>query len=212
MTTDEERAKHAAYWREYYKDPDRREHRRMRSLAASRKRMADPIKGEERRAKDAESRRRYAEKPENQEAKRAYSKMRYALHKDEWLGRDLVFATTANTRAKQSGAEGRLSRKDVAAIQGPCAYCGTPDPNEWDHVIPMTRGGANHPANLVRCCRPCNLSKNNRTPEEWAEMKDRHRRIVELRSGGMLLREVAALTGVSVPAVSAIMRKSGRGA
>lgn len=50
-----------------------------------------------------------------------------------------------------------------------CAYCG--DVFHWrqltiDHVHPKSRGGKNTWVNTVTACKPCNLRKGNRTPEE----------------------------------------------
>lgn len=55
----------------------------------------------------------------------------------------------------------------VATHGGMCVYCGCVPADSLDHVIPRSRGGADHPSNLVPACRPCNSSKGARTPEEW---------------------------------------------
>lgn len=59
-----------------------------------------------------------------------------------------------------------------------CVYCGRAE-GEYgagetardgllsaDHVIPVTKGGANSLENLVTCCLPCNSYKGDRTPDE----------------------------------------------
>lgn len=49
-----------------------------------------------------------------------------------------------------------------------CAYCGKRGGElQCDHIIPVSRGGANLWDNLTTACPPCNQSKNNKTPEEW---------------------------------------------
>lgn len=48
-----------------------------------------------------------------------------------------------------------------------CVYCGSPNDLHCDHVIPRSRGGVDHPDNLVAACSPCNLSKGASTPDEW---------------------------------------------
>lgn len=49
-----------------------------------------------------------------------------------------------------------------------CAYCGVePSKIHLDHIVPISRGGANNSENLTVSCSACNLSKGARTPEEW---------------------------------------------
>lgn len=49
-----------------------------------------------------------------------------------------------------------------------CTYCGTRGGElQCDHVIPIARDGTNDDGNLTTACKPCNLSKHSRMPEEW---------------------------------------------
>ena len=48
-----------------------------------------------------------------------------------------------------------------------CVYCGAREDLTVDHVLPLSRGGTNDLYNLVTACRPCNSSKNAKTPQEW---------------------------------------------
>ena len=51
-----------------------------------------------------------------------------------------------------------------------CLYCGeafAPRLLTRDHVLPLSRGGANDWRNVVTACRHCNQRKNDRRPEEW---------------------------------------------
>ncbi|WP_245677857.1 HNH endonuclease [Chondromyces crocatus] len=50
-----------------------------------------------------------------------------------------------------------------------CQYCSKRLPIRdlnIDHVIPRSRGGGDSWENLVTACRPCNLRKSWRTPDE----------------------------------------------
>jgi len=50
-----------------------------------------------------------------------------------------------------------------------CQYCGaTPGRSglSLDHVLPRSRGGQTTWDNVVAACRPCNMRKGSRTPEE----------------------------------------------
>lgn len=57
-----------------------------------------------------------------------------------------------------------------------CAYCGRqqlgrrdPDGKPWtaDHVVPLGRGGREHPSNLALACFGCNASKSYYMLDEW---------------------------------------------
>jgi len=59
-----------------------------------------------------------------------------------------------------------LSRRAVFARDGyKCQYCGRPA-DSIDHVMPRSRGGMHVWENVTAACRPCNLRKRDRTPEE----------------------------------------------
>ena len=46
-----------------------------------------------------------------------------------------------------------------------CQYCGA-HADSIDHVMPRSRGGRNEWENVAAACRPCNLHKRDRTPDE----------------------------------------------
>lgn len=51
-----------------------------------------------------------------------------------------------------------------------CAYCGWQGPAAffvWDHVIPLSRGGADAAYNQVMACAGCNLQKGAKTASEY---------------------------------------------
>lgn len=59
-----------------------------------------------------------------------------------------------------------LSRRAVFARDGHrCQYCGA-HADSIDHVLPRSRGGEHTWDNVVAACRPCNLRKRDRTPDE----------------------------------------------
>jgi hypothetical protein len=62
-----------------------------------------------------------------------------------------------------------------------CFYCGveiTEDKNDnnWplqlhrDHYIPKSKGGSNHPQNIVDACSCCNRQKRDMFPDDWADL------------------------------------------
>lgn len=55
-------------------------------------------------------------------------------------------------------------RREVLERDGwACVYCGATDDLAMDHVIPISKEGADTPQNLVTACRSCNSRKGNRT-------------------------------------------------
>lgn len=67
-----------------------------------------------------------------------------------------------------SSHQWEILKRQIRARDMVCVYCGDADgPFDVDHVFPRSRGGADHPENLVLSCMSCNRSKGARTPEEW---------------------------------------------
>jgi len=59
-----------------------------------------------------------------------------------------------------------LSRRAIFARDDHrCQYCGD-RADSIDHVMPRSRGGEHTWENVAAACRPCNLGKRDRTPEE----------------------------------------------
>jgi 5-methylcytosine-specific restriction endonuclease McrA len=64
------------------------------------------------------------------------------------------------------GRRAALSRRGVFARDDyRCQYCGD-HADSIDHVVPRSRGGRHEWENVAAACRPCNLSKRDRTPDE----------------------------------------------
>lgn len=59
-----------------------------------------------------------------------------------------------------------MSRRAVFARDShQCQYCGD-HADSIDHVLPRSRGGQHVWENVAAACRPCNLRKRDRTPDE----------------------------------------------
>lgn len=80
-------------------------------------------------------------------------------------------------RVNKLNADGYWTDNDIAELyelqDGRCGYCGIPISFDIlgdvhiDHMQPLSRGGSNWPDNLCLSCRTCNITKGNRTPDEW---------------------------------------------
>lgn len=80
---------------------------------------------------------------------------------------------TERRRAWKLSAEGTHTEQDIVDLydlqDGRCVYCAMPvgDNYHVDHMTPLSRGGSNWPDNLAITCPPCNLSKNDKTADEF---------------------------------------------
>jgi len=78
-------------------------------------------------------------------------------------------------RVRRTGGEAfRISRRDLnRALQTAghqCTYCKTSlahAPLEWDHILPVSRGGRHSIGNLAPVCRSCNRSKSGSLLSAW---------------------------------------------
>jgi 5-methylcytosine-specific restriction endonuclease McrA len=71
-------------------------------------------------------------------------------------------------RARKKAGSYFISPKDLRKLStAKCAYCGSSDNLEIDHIIPLSRGGTHSIGNITKACRQCNASKSDRLVMEW---------------------------------------------
>lgn len=82
---------------------------------------------------------------------------------------------TYRRRALKAQAEGNFTYEEFAGLCNDlgwiCFYCGCALDSETataDHMIPLSRGGANDIGNIAPACRSCNSKKHDKTVEEFA--------------------------------------------
>lgn len=161
--------------------------------------LANPGPAKERAMKWAsenpERRREIAKRSDDKsrERKAAAAKRRKAEMKFEER-RAVNAAANHSRRVRKAGGVGVLARAEVqAAIEraaGRCVYCSKPAKLTIDHFDPVSRGGENSIKNIVPCCLPCNVSKNNRVPEDWLEKR---------RGAAALARTLLFIEGRDIP-------------
>ena len=82
-------------------------------------------------------------------------------------------ALVARRRAKLRAIDGRYTKHDIARMMaeqgGCCLVCKADLAGGYnvDHVVPISRGGSNHPENLQLLCPVCNRSKGAKLMSEW---------------------------------------------
>lgn len=177
------------------------DHRHLMSNPARRARMRERLdrwareNPEEAKRLSRERALRYAaEHPERIKASQARHRRSPAAKARRKRYRDSPEARAA--RAELVRFKRRL-RRDVrwqqlrAIFEFTCAYCGTGtyDGLGIDHVIPVSRGGANVIENVVPCCRSCNSKKGDddletfgaRSGIDVAEVRHRVSLVLDLR-------------------------------
>lgn len=88
-----------------------------------------------------------------------------------------VRAHSATRRARKIGADGRYTASDVSTLlvkqRGQCAVCRCDIRSAFhvDHVMPLARGGSNHPTNLQLLCAHCNQSKGAKHPVDFMQSR-----------------------------------------
>lgn len=111
----------------------------------------------------------------NVDRARAYSRKwqlanpdKYKASRSKWnqANRDKHREEVARRRALERSApiEIELIRE---LLGSPCAYCGSLEYIEIDHIVPLSRGGLHEPENLAPACRSCNRSKGAKLLSEW---------------------------------------------
>ena len=69
---------------------------------------------------------------------------------------------------RRSGRPWRRLREEILKRDARiCFYCGSAEASTVDHVTPLSKGGTDSPANLVACCKRCNLRKGEKTGDEF---------------------------------------------
>jgi 5-methylcytosine-specific restriction endonuclease McrA len=86
-----------------------------------------------------------------------------------------IKARSMNNRAIKVRSVGNAQaiREMYNFMEGRCGYCGMPvfwdipKDVQIDHIVPLDRGGSNHPTNLIVSCPYCNLNKSDKFLEQW---------------------------------------------
>lgn len=86
-------------------------------------------------------------------------------------------AATHNRRTQKQNSFEKVTQEELrelyAESEDHCGYCGIRLFGKYhiDHIQPLSRKGAHSKENLCICCSACNLSKNNKTVDEWLQVR-----------------------------------------
>jgi 5-methylcytosine-specific restriction endonuclease McrA len=87
----------------------------------------------------------------------------------------LAYRYRARKLSAETDLDSRLLEDAIKSLKSvdhlPCYWCGastTPKTRHIDHIIPLTKGGANGSANICCACARCNRRKYNKLPHEFS--------------------------------------------
>lgn len=149
-----------------------RERRRVNrdQVLAAKKRHRDKYRRELAEKQTA----RYWSDPERH---RAIGREYARTHKDEARERHFRWRWSNIEHVREYGRAAFYRRKfdrDAETVEfvellknDPCSYCGMAGPSHIDHIVPVSKGGANTLDNLTAACVGCNSSKHDRSLLEF---------------------------------------------
>ena len=111
--------------------------------------------------------------PLGRHARQVYGGINAASGRRSSVQLSSILLTSARVEARHWAREyeAPLTNRALFARDGHlCLYCGnafSPRQLTRDHIVPISRGGADRWSNVVSACRECNQRKRNRTPCEW---------------------------------------------
>lgn len=164
------------------RNPDKiREYARRHAKTDRKKETARKYREANREHLNACSRVRHANNPKKQrEATAAWyrkNKERVSEYNRDYKKkhRKLIAFLQRQYVSRKNGAVGTATEEQIKSRLdyhgNRCIYCGRDGPMEIEHMIPLSRGGTNWPANLAPACRSCNSSKRSKTFFEFKGAK-----------------------------------------
>ncbi len=91
------------------------------------------------------------------------------INRKSWSGLD-------GDKTKRPGKGKTVLERTIIARDGPaCWFCGLEIILTLEHLLEISKGGNNHPFNLVMACFPCNLSVENKSIAEKVLFREKQR-------------------------------------
>lgn len=116
----------------------------------------------------------------NKEKIRTRNKEYYESHKE-----DFVFKARERKKKIKETKDGTITKESLNIMYETqlhkCAYCNSNLDElgkHLDHILPLVKGGIHTLSNVHWVCPRCNLSKNDKTEEEWFDILEKQNKII----------------------------------
>lgn len=111
------------------------------------------------------------------------NKAYYESHKE-----DFIFRARERKKKIRETKDGTITKETLSAMYEiqlhKCDYCGgnlDELGKHLDHILPLIKGGIHTLSNVHWVCPKCNLSKNDKTEEEWFDMLKKQNKMIDGR-------------------------------
>ncbi len=169
------------YRQKYWKDPEKHRTSRKRSNIKNKDAIAERRKKYYQYNKDLILLRDKIYRDKNRDKINNRNQQYYKEHKD-----DFVFKARERKRLIRETKDGTITKESLGHMYETqfhkCDYCECDLDifgKHLDHILPLTRGGMHTLSNVHWVCPKCNLSKNDKTEEEWFDMLKKQHKMID---------------------------------
>lgn len=124
---------------------------------------------------------------------KAAARVRIRRRLDEEFRQYDILRSGHKKALKKRRSDGTVSAAALLRERKTCPYCAVKLTKEnvvLDHIIPLAKGGVHSAANIVPCCRPCNIQKQAKEFVVWVQcLESQHRK----RAEDMYLKKMGAM-------------------
>lgn len=109
--------------------------------------------------------RKYRRTEQGMKVTKEYASNYYKANKDKVY--EMVYRRHNRVHANEYDYSEEKWRRVLEFFNHKCAYCGSGNDLQREHIVPVSKGGGYIEENIIPACRSCNMSKLDRSMEEW---------------------------------------------
>lgn len=168
------------YKEKYWKNPEKYRENRRRSNINNKDIIEERRKIYYQNNKDLILLRDKIYKDKNRDRVNARNRQYYKNHKE-----DFIFRARERKKRIRETKDGTITKETLDYMYESqfhkCDYCGCnldEVGKHLDHILPLVKGGTHTLSNVHWVCPKCNLSKNDKTEEEWFSMLSKQNKMI----------------------------------